>query len=85
MQKEPGYILPLCTKCGRPVPPTNDVLTVFRLRGDSCVGKRSCHMDPVRDGLVSCPGGSDLVRDFHGEELRRLLGKMRNLPSGNGE
>lgn len=77
--------LPLCAKCGKPVSPRNNVLTIFHLRGDSCFGKKPCHMDPVRNGSISCPGGSDLVRDIRSEQLRRLLEKMRTLPSINGE
>lgn len=85
MEAKSNEGLPLCAKCGKPVSPRNNVLTVFLLRGDSCFGKQPCHMDPVSNGSISCPGGSDLVRDIRGEELRRLLAKMRTLPSNIGD
>lgn len=74
MESQRKENLPLCAKCGKYVPPTNNILTLYRLRGDSCVGRKDCHMDPVQHGLDSCPGGRDLVvRDFQSEELRRLI------------
>lgn len=83
MEANSNEVLPLCAKCGKPVPVTNNVLTILRLCGDSCIGQKDCHMDPVQSGSSLCPGARDVVRNLSSDQLRRLLAKMRNITSSN--